>query len=977
MKKKLFLIDISSLIFRAFYAVRPLSSPSGTPTNALFGVFSMILKLMKDEKPEYMVFCFDRKEPSFRKELYSEYKAHRTEMPEDLVPQMPYFRKMAEALGILCLEAPGFEADDIIGTLTKIGSRHQMEIDIVSGDKDFGQLITDHIYLVDTMKNLKLNAAGVKEKWGIPPEQFIDYLALVGDTSDNIPGVTGVGPKGAQKLLEEFGSLENIYENIDKVTAKALKEKLIRDKEQAFLSKKLVTIATDIPLPDEVSNYKMQGLQWNLLNAFLEELGFKNFDKTLQALDSKNAQNTQATLDLQNPKESNDNKNTFLRQDNQGIQSSLKNLTSEFGENHSSNLSDNLADGKSDSQNQNKNLSATNSLSNNLSENLTGKLTGNLDKNHNGNLTANPVMNLATNDSTNAFLISETVHKKFQNLHYEEIDVADMDKNISPLLEKNHHEIWGLELNGGILLGLEHSGHLFRIQGDPTQVGLWSCDKKNINWLGFDLKSFWHFIRFGPVNHSSHIYIHNLNSANGPFVKWDSLLAAYVVRPGESQEYARVFTKFMAQMPAELPSPQEHFMNHLSLKQELTKQVEFVHGMKVLTELDLPIAPILYNMERTGILLDTPALHQQSKELAHDILQIEKNIFDLAGEVFNIASPKQLGQILFTKLNLPVGKKTKTGFSTDEDVLLKLKSVHPIASHVLDFRELTKLKSTYVDSLPNLVGPDGRIHSNFRQALTTTGRLSSSEPNLQNIPIRTDKGARIRRAFIAGKGQKLLSADYSQIELRILAHYSKDAGLTEAFQNNIDIHTRTASEVFGVNLSDVTADMRRTAKAVNFGIAYGQGAFGLAETLGISRSESSEIIKKYFTRFPGVKNYIEDTIQFAKENGYVETLYGRRRYIDEIKSRNAAIQKFGERAAINAPMQGTASDIVKKSMIECAKKISLNLLLQVHDELIFEGTAEIIETEINSVTKTMESVAELSVPLKVNAAFGNNWDEIH
>jgi DNA polymerase-1 len=413
------------------------------------------------------------------------------------------------------------------------------------------------------------------------------------------------------------------------------------------------------------------------------------------------------------------------------------------------------------------------------------------------------------------------------------------------------------------------------------------------------------------------------------------------------------------------------------LAKELLKRMEELGQTKVARELDFPLAPILYSMEQKGVALDKEMLGIQSKELAGEISILEKKIHEQAGSEFNVGSPKQLAQILFEKLNLPPSKKTKTGFSTDNDVLEKLKKEHPIADLVLAYRELAKLKSTYVDALPLLIIEDGRVHSRFNQAHTTTGRLSSTDPNLQNIPIRTPRGARVRRAFIADHGKVLLSIDYSQIELRVLAHYCDDKNLCEAFKNDLDIHAATAAEVFQVDLSKVTDEQRRTAKAVNFGIAYGQGAFGLAETLGISRTESSQIIKRYFERFANVKTYIDSTIMRAKELGYVETLYGRRRYLDELRSNNVMIQKFGERAAINAPIQGTAADIVKKAMIEVNRAVPLEITLQVHDELIFEGTPEEIEKYKAQVVKIMESVAPLRVPLKVNSAVGKNWDDAH
>jgi len=860
--KKLYLVDVSSMFFRAFYAVRPLTAPSGLPTNAIYGVLSMTLKLLKEEKPDYLVFCYDRKEPSFRKEMYDDYKAHRTEMPEDLGPQIPYIKKLADVLGIPSLEVPSFEADDLIGSLTHWGRRHQMEVFIVSGDKDFGQLIGDHVWLYDTMKNVKYDTKGVIEKWGVPPKQFIDYLALVGDTSDNIPGVSGIGPKGAQKLLEEFGSLDGIYEGLDKIKSASLREKLEKDKDNAFLSQKLVTIVTDIKLSDDPQDYHRKPFHQKELRELLQELDFKNVEKTIWNLD----------------------------------------LTA-------------LATGAS------------------IAENI-------------------------SNEAATTAISEEPVSKKESapslDIEITEMSADDQGKQIS-----NGAEVWIFQTAQGLFLAHKNKAvmELFRWADDTEKLGALS-DQKKWKWKGFDLKSFWHLIK----------------PASEPLIAWDAQLAAYVIKPGDSMEWERVVSRMTGELPAELATPQEVLSLHLQLENSLRDQLGKVHSIKILEELDLPLAPILYMMEKRGISLDREVLAEQSLGLTKDIQTLEKKIHEAAGGSFNVASPKQLAHVMFEKLKLPPSKKTKTGFSTDNDVLEKLRTEHPIAELVLEYRELAKLKSTYVDSLPLLVKEDGRIHTHFNQALTMTGRLSSTDPNLQNIPIRTERGAKVRRAFVAGDGRLLLSVDYSQIELRVLAHFSEDPNLIRAFVDDLDIHAATAAEVFGVKLTEVTSEQRRAAKAVNFGIAYGQGAFGLAENLGISRTESAEIIKKYFTRFARVQNYIEDTIAKARAQGFIETLSGRRRYMDELKSKNGAIQKFGERAAINAPIQGTASDLVKMAMIQVDQKIKIPMLLQVHDELIFEGPKDQVKELEPQVVEIMESVAKLKVPLKANSAVGVNWD---
>lgn len=844
--KKIFLVDVSSLFFRAFYAVRPLSSPSGVPVNAIYGFLSMVLKLMKDHQPEYIVFCYDQKEPSFRKEIYDGYKANRTEMPEDLVPQIPYIKKLADFLGIPSVEKLGFEADDLIGTLAELAHEKQFEVFIVSGDKDFGQLIRDGVYLLDTMKNIQMDSKAVEEKWGVPPRQFIDFLALVGDSSDNVPGVAGVGPKGAQKLLEEFDTLENIYENLDKISSKSLKEKLITSKENAFLSKKLVKIVTDVDLTRDLSKYKRRPFLKEELSSLLNELNFKSFEKTIWSLDLNSDSNMPSVL---------------------------------------------VAADKPEAP------------------------------------------NLEDEDSTR-------------------IDMSALE----PQLNKNQ-ELWGVCCEGQVFLGLQDQAYQYA--GDPLALGKLS-DKYQIKWMGHDLKNFFHLIQ-----------------PKKPIVLWDSMLAGYVIRSGDSTDFDKVYARLTGEPFPEIPSAQGWIQALRHLKEILEIDLKRLHSREILEKIDFPLVSILYLMEQRGICLDIDLLSKQSKELSKELQSAEKDIHEMAGESFNVASPKQLSHILFDKLKLPPGKKTKTGFSTDNEVLEGLKDQHPIAEKILIFREVSKLKSTYVDSLPQLLGPDGRIHTHFNQAATTTGRLSSTDPNLQNIPIRTERGARVRRAFIAQSGLKLLSVDYSQIELRVLAHFSEDTNLIKAFKQDLDIHAATASEVFSVDLHEVTPDMRRTAKAVNFGIAYGQGAYGLADTLGIPRGEASEIIKRYFEKFSGVKTYIEETIKKARHDGYVEMLSGRRRYIDELNSNNPAIQKFGERAAINAPIQGTASDIVKKAMIELHKKVPVPMLLQVHDELIFEGSEEELNKFFPEIKKIMESIESLNVPLKVNLSIGDNWDEAH
>lgn len=858
--KKLYLVDVSAMFFRAYYAVRPLTAPSGLPVNAIYGFLSMIIKLLKEEKPEYLVFCYDRKEPSFRKDLYEDYKANRTEMPEDLAKQIPYIKKLADLLGVPSFEVPSYEADDVIGSLAKWGRHHDMEVFIISGDKDFGQLVNKHVWLYDTMKDVRYDAQGVLEKWGVRPDQFIDYLSIVGDASDNVPGVKGIGEKGAIKLLEQFKTLEDIYANIDQVESKSLREKLIASRDNALMSKKLVTIATDVPVSEDYAAYRLQPFKTEELKDLLHELNFKSFEKSLFGVVTPDAPNVTP------PK-----------------------------------------------------------------------------------VSAKPaaVMTTTASEDVQPTLVIAKDDKEFQ-------DKVLSTRELAEILAENQ-SLWGFSDSRGVFLGT--TSEIWSVS-DYEYLGKLT-DTFKIHWSGFDLKSFWHKI-----------------GAKSPIAQWDSQLAAYVLKAGDISDFGKVYSKYMLETLPDLAPPAALYNAHRNFAATLQSRLQTMGGLKVYEEIELPLIRVLLSMERWGIRIDKDLLHKQSLELGQEIAELEKAIHQEAGESFNVGSPKQLGVILFEKLNLPTGKKTKTGYSTSEEVLVELD--HPIAKLVLKWRELSKLKSTYVDALPEMISPkDDRVHTSFNQALTTTGRLSSTEPNLQNIPIRTPRGQRVRQAFIAAPRMKLLSVDYSQIELRILAHISEDPNLIKAFKEDLDIHAATASEIYGVPLKEVTSDLRRSAKAVNFGIAYGQGAFGLAENLGISRTEAKDIIDRYFTRFKNVRDYIEGTIKVAHEQGYVETLFGRRRYIEELSSKNMALKKFGERAAINAPIQGTASDLVKKAMIEVFERIPLRMLLQVHDELIFEETEENLQKHSAQLVSIMENVAKLRVPLKVNYAIGNNWDEAH
>ncbi len=911
-KKSLYLVDVSSMFFRAFYAIRPLTSPSGLPVNAIYGFLTMAIKLIREIRPDYIAFCFDRPDPSFRKTLDDRYKANRAELPEDLAPQMPWFRKLSEGLGVACFDRQGFEADDIIGTLTSIGLKRDLDVVIVSGDKDFAQLIEPGVVLYDTMKDVKYDSALALEKWGVPPTQMIDYLALVGDSSDNIAGVAGIGPKGAQKLLQQYKDIEDIYANLTDVKPDGIRKKLEASREEAFLSKKLVTIVQDIPIDCPLESLRMQEIDRANVSAMFEELGFKSLAKQLFG-----SLGNSATAVPETPP------------GNGGAEAATTQV-------------DRSA------------IPFTKSASP-LASDTTG---GDAAQGAGASLVASSVVSFE----------GASPLQPGPFWREERLEISDLRKKLEALSPEA--EVWVVHNERGIIAGFE--GNAYQLAGNPDTLGV-ALEGRRIS--GFDLKDFAH-----------RYHLNNFQIA------WDAKLAAYVEHAGAVDSIHELFTKYLGLALPDFASASQWLGWQFALRRAIEGKLAKLNGESVLSNYELPLVPILYRMEVKGVLIDRELLSAYSKELGAEVQTTEAAIHEAAGEVFNVGSPKQMGQVLFGKMGLPSGKKTKTGFSTDNEVLEAIE--HPIAKLILNWRELSKLKSTYVDAIPALADAEGRVHTTFDQARAVTGRLSSINPNLQNIPIRTERGARIRKSFIAPKGRKLLSADYSQIELRILAQITDDPGLVRAFEQGHDIHTATASEVFEVPLQEVTREMRSQAKAVNFGLAYGQGAFGLADTLGISRKEATDIIGRYFTRFAKVREYMTDTVEAGKKVGYVETIFGRRRYIPEFQSGNGAIRKFGERAAINAPIQGAASDLVKKAMIDVDRVLrdranasggsnDVDMILQVHDELVFEVDDKALggDGENSDVAKliksTMENAATFKVPLVVNIGVAQNWQDAH
>lgn len=845
-KTRLFLVDTSSLIFRAFYAIRNLTSPDGTPVNALYGVLSMVLKLIQNHQPDHLIFCYDSKDKGDRYQIYPNYKANRGAMPEDLIPQMALIKEAIRLLGFNAFESAGVEADDLIGTLAKQAEALGWDVTIVSGDKDFAQLLSPQIQMYDTMKESWIGPAEAKQKWEIHPHQMIDFLALVGDSSDNIPGVRGIGPKRAVQLLQQFESLDGIYNNLDSISGN-VKLSLIEHRETAYLSQKLVTIQLDIQTPFNLTQLPPPAPQADDLIQFFDRYNLKTLKQNYQK--------------------------------------------------------------------------------------------------HFGLISASPIE--ATDTALPITAPSQLINSAISHIDYDQLQAITWQPDLP---------IWIIDADPYLLISQqpEVSGYAL------DYLSLSQLNEHLFQWpmAGFEVKNLLH--RLKPSSFQ---------------ITWDSALAAYMLEPGQKLEFTTLYDKYVAQSKPDILTPEWLLAAHAQLANVLKNQM--APFQTIYQTMELPLIGILYRMETLGIKIDTDWLVEEHGILFHEITNLETKIHQACQKQFSINSPKQLAQVLFEDLKLPTVKKTKTGYSTDSEVLEELKGQHPVIEWLLEYRELTKLKSTYVNPLPQLADQNGRIHTTFQQMSTTTGRLSSVQPNLQNIPIRTPRGERLRQAFIADAPKKLVAFDYSQIELRILAHYCQDPTLVRAFHQDLDIHTATASEVFETPLEQVTSQQRRLAKAINFGILYGQSAFGLANTLNFSRTEAQEIINRYFARFPNIKDYVTQTIETAKERGYVETLLGRRRYLKELQSKNKTIQKFGERAAINAPLQGTAADIVKMAMLQVPQKDSVQLLLQVHDELIFEGLESEILLLAPQIKAIMESVISLKVPLKVNYGIGNNWSEAH
>lgn len=869
----LYLIDGNSYIYRAFFAIRSLSTSKGFPTNAIYGFTNMLMKVVRERRPDFIAVAFDSKGPTTRHIEYAEYKAQRPKMPDALSIQIPYIHKMVEAFKIKKLMIEGFEADDIIGTIAKKAQTEGLAVIIVSGDKDMFQLIDEHIRVYDTLKERLYGVADVKERLGVGPERVVEVMGLMGDSIDNIPGVPGIGEKTAMSLISEFGTIEDILADIDRINKPKLKEALKENAELARLSKKLATIRTDLPIEFMHDDFRLKEADTPLLFSLFSEFEFKTLASSLlQRTDTSGKQYT------------------VINKDNIGELIKRVKETGRIG-----------VDLVIDSDDQ-----------------IKGRLIG----------------------------ISFALDKN--QAYYLSLDDMETDKGIREILENKGILRFFHDLKKGVMalkkLGIEPKG------------------------MPFDIMIASYLLNPGKKGHGLDEIVLERLSRRITTYKDLSISGPEDIRSLPLEKISRLSCEraemiYQAGMVL-APLLKESFLEEL------------------FWDIEIPLVFVLADMEQIGFKVDKGYLEGLSSELDIRISAAIDRIYSLAGGAFNINSPKQLAEILFERLGLKPIKKTKTGYSTDEGVLIQLAPAHELPQEILNYRQYAKLKSTFVDPLIRMIDPSrGRIHTSLNQTVTSTGRLSSSEPNLQNIPARGDMAKRIRRAFIADEGYSLLGADYSQIELRVLAHLSGDERLKGAFMNNKDIHLLTAVEIFGLPPESITPEMRRRAKTVNFGIIYGMSPYGLSADLGISQKDAKIYIDSYFSHYPGVKAFIDTIIKETRDKGYVTTILNRRRYIPEINAGDIATRELGERLAVNTPIQGSASDIIKLAMINIDrkikdKKLASRMLLQIHDELIFEVDNKEVDLIREIVKEGMESVVRLSIPLKVALKIGRNWGEV-
>ena len=922
-KTPLILVDGSSYLYRAYHALPPLTNSKGVPTGAVKGVINMMRRLLKDYPQSTVVVVFDAKGKTFRDEIYSDYKAQRPPMPDDLRVQIEPIHNIIKAMGLPMLIIDGVEADDVIGTLAVQATAAEQPVIISTGDKDIAQLVNEHITLINTMNNSTLDREGVIEKFGIPPELIIDYLALLGDKSDNIPGVPGVGEKTALGLLQGIGGLDDIYARLDEVSglafrgAKTMSPKLEEHRELAYLSYLLATIKTDVEMPLQIGELENGEPDQSQLLSLFRDMEFKTWVE--EATTGSAGNSAQSKPDTQ-------------AEESQATEAVAETVREEINKNYQTVLTEADFDIWIDKIKAAE-LVAVDTETTSL-DYMRAQLVG---------------ISLAVAPGEAAYI-------PFGHDYLgapEQLSQEFVLEKIKPLLEDASIAKVGQNLKYDMSVLAQHGIDLRGVAFD-TMLESYVLDSVATR--------------------------HDMDSLALKYLDEETIKFSDVAGKGAAQ-----ITFNQVSLEEAGPYASEDADITLRLHNQLWPQVSAEATLtKVFDEIELPLIPVLSRIERTGALVDDTLLFQQSQELSERLAELETQAWDLAGQQFNLASPKQLGEILFEKLEIPILKKTAKGApSTKEEVLQELALDYPLPKVILEHRGLAKLKSTYTDKLPVMINPvTGRIHTSYHQAGTATGRLSSADPNLQNIPIRTAEGRRVRQAFIAKPGCVLVAADYSQVELRIMAHLSEDPSLLAAFNAGQDIHRATAAEVFAVEPEAVTTEQRRSAKAINFGLIYGMSAFGLARQLGINRKQAAEYIELYFARYPGVQNYMNNIRYTAAENGFVETFFGRRLYLPEINSRNGMRRQAAERTAINAPMQGTAADIIKRAMISVddwlqSSELQSRMIMQVHDELVLEVPESELEVVKQGLIERMESAAELLVPLLVDVGVGDNWDEAH
>jgi DNA polymerase-1 len=902
------LVDGSSFLFRAYFALPPLTNAEGQPTGAILGVGNMLKSLIQRYDTPHIVVVFDAPGRTFRDDMFEQYKAHRAPTPDDLVSQIKPLHELIRAMGFPLLCESGVEADDVIGTLAIQASDNGYDVVISTGDKDMAQLVNQRISLENTMSNTQMNEAGVEEKFGVRPDQIIDYLALMGDSSDNIPGVPSVGPKTAAKWLKQYQTADNLIEHADEIKGK-VGEKLRAHLDDLRLSQQLATIVCDVPIKQTIQDLKRHDADIPQMRELLTRLQFSAWLKQLDNPKPPTQETTEADAE------------TSEQQTNQATTVDYQVVLDQ------------------------------------------ASLTTWLQR---------------LNDADYFAFDTETT-----SLNYMDAEIVGVSFAVSP-----HQAAY-------VPLGHDYLGVPEQLDRDfvlekmrPLLENVRKAKLgQNLKYDAHVLNN--HGIQLRGIEHDTMLESYVLNSVATRH-NMDALAQFYLNR--NTVHYEDIAGKGAKQIPFSqvdieqaTPYAAEDADITLQLHQHLWPKLQLQLGLaNIYQKIEIALLPVLVTMEANGVLVDSVFLLQQSKQLQQQISALEKQAYELADESFNLGSPKQIQEILYGKLELPILKKTPKGQpSTAESVLEELAVDYPLPRIILEHRSLSKLKSTYTDSLPEQVNRrTGRVHTSYHQAVAATGRLSSSAPNLQNIPIRSEQGRKIRQAFIAAPGNQLIAADYSQIELRIMAHLSEDQHLLTAFSEGADIHRATAAEVFAVELDKVSNDQRRSAKAINFGLIYGMSAFGLAKQLGISRKDAQNYIDLYFVRYPGVKRYMDETRQIASEQGYVETLFGRRLYLPEIKSRNAQRRQYAERTAINAPMQGTAADIIKRAMITLHDWISnsnqsIQMIMQVHDELVFELPESEIESSLTVIRQQMTNAAQLKVPLIVDIGVGSNWDDAH